>query len=384
MIYKKFLLIGVLIGIIFLGQSIYDVFASHTTTVDNWIEVFSQDRGSGESVQYTVLVNDDNQSGYFLIASSTAESEAAFDNVLPSVVKYTGASTTTILGRLNALSIATSTTETPIISFDGLNRRVGIRTGSPTTTLEIVGDCVGCTDIILPGGGVNLRDAKYVSATSSTLTANTIVDLYTVPSGRRALVATYSYFQATGASIAYTLQLKTVSGSYFNLVGSTTALSGTLSNITDGAIILEPGESLSVLTAATGGQGWLSVIEFSTDNPVFSRRAIDLASGTTTVYTVPSGKRLFITSVYVSLTNTSLTDNNSLAISIDNGAANSNIIAVGLPNMATAAGNYLSISESMSFNMPVLVAAGRIILLDFTGAASQTGNGGFVGWEENA
>lgn len=150
------------------------------------------------------------------------------------------------------------------------------------------GGCVGCSDIILPGG-INLRNGSYVNATSTgTIAANTFTDIYTAPAGRRALVVNALDVSTNSASNAFSSWLKD-NGNYYRL--SATSSPGASSAGHNIGIILEPGESVAVYES-TGSVPQLltyNIIEFDASVPYFSAKVLAPSNATTTLYTAPSG-----------------------------------------------------------------------------------------------
>lgn len=150
------------------------------------------------------------------------------------------------------------------------------------------GGCVGCTDLSLPGG-INLRNAKFVNATTSNPAANVMQDVYTAPAGRRAYVE--NMYVSNGASVNVQAFLKT-GGNYYSVTG-TSSVGATVSagSITGPDIVLEPGDSISVLYSVQSVlvTSWLHIIEFDSNTPFFSAKLLNPTAATTTLYTAPNG-----------------------------------------------------------------------------------------------
>lgn len=144
------------------------------------------------------------------------------------------------------------------------------------------GGCIGCTDITF-ADGINLRNAKYVSATSTNL-ATTFMDMYTAPAGRRAYVQAYSLFAYTG-SVTVSPWVK-ISGVYYR-VGATTTSTGSIASSPVG-FVLEPNETVSLFQSAATANGWVSIVEYDATVPFYTSRQTGTLSATSTVYTVPS------------------------------------------------------------------------------------------------
>ena len=185
-------------------------------------------------------------------------------------------------------------------------------TSSPTTfatsTKSIQfpnnGGCIGCTDIML-STGINLRNAKYLSATSTSIVANTSQTIYTAPAGRRAFIYLVFYSNSTAGSIIYNMTA-TLSGSTYQITASTTV--GTQSQATfasGNGIVLEPGDSIGVLSNTSSGSSRVTVdaIEYDSSVPYYSAKSFSPSSGTSTLYTVPSDKSAILPGFTTTLTN---------------------------------------------------------------------------------
>lgn len=155
------------------------------------------------------------------------------------------------------------------------------------------GGCVGCSDIVM-GGGINLRNGKYVTATSTNYTASVPSDLYTVPTGRRAILVGYNFVNRSAGSIASAAMIK-IAGNYYQITASSSAGANAESNGLAN-FVAEAGETFAVRsdTSTSVGNTWLQVIEYDASVPVYTARAIAPANGTTTLYTVPTGSNAYL------------------------------------------------------------------------------------------
>lgn len=156
------------------------------------------------------------------------------------------------------------------------------------------GGCVGCTDIVLTGG-INLRNGKYVNATTTSLTAYTQQDVYTVPAGRRAVLIDMNMYNNTALSVSFNPYVK-IAGSYYRLSNSTSTASSKSNAQPTTPFIAEAGESFAIRSDTTSANTptYVNVIEYDASVPVFTKRAIDPTTATTTIYTVPSGVSSFV------------------------------------------------------------------------------------------
>lgn len=149
------------------------------------------------------------------------------------------------------------------------------------------GGCVGCTDIVLPEG-INLRNAKFIDATTTNVAATTLTDVYTAPSGRRALVeSAFMNSLTSGTTITFSSWLKS-SGTYYRLTATSSA--GALLAGHSVGIILDPGESIAIYES-TASPNYLSynIIEYDASVPFFSAKTFNPSSATTTLYVAPVG-----------------------------------------------------------------------------------------------
>lgn len=142
--------------------------------------------------------------------------------------------------------------------------------------------------------GVTLSRATYPNSGIAYNLSIGTTDLYTVPTGRRALVLQMFGYNTSAGTISVTPKLK-VSGTYYALngagavgVASHNALALGMSAVLS---LLEPGDTLSVLTATNAGLNLVTqLVEFDSASPLKQGRLIGPSSGDNTLYTCPSGK----------------------------------------------------------------------------------------------
>jgi len=126
------------------------------------------------------------------------------------------------------------------------------------------------------------------------------IDLYTVPTGRRAMAFGISQFHS-GADTTGFSQVK-IGGSYYRL-GSNLTLTTTASQMQSSpgffnGYIAEAGETLAVNLTAAGLNIWFRIIEFDNTSPLRTVKKIaSWSAGDNTIYTVTAGKTglIFIT-----------------------------------------------------------------------------------------
>lgn len=183
---------------------------------------------------------------------------------------------------------------------------VGIGTTTPNSNvaLAVSGGCDGCTDIVL-SQGINLLKAKYVMASTSGLVANTMTDLYTAPTGRKAIVLEGRDINATASPMTESNYLKS-GGNYYKLQATSTINSLRMGNDGFPGIVLDPGESISIVGDTAGMTQFFSIIEFDAGTLLSSKKAFapNAVFSTTTLYTVPTGKTAQITGTNFGFTNT--------------------------------------------------------------------------------
>lgn len=143
---------------------------------------------------------------------------------------------------------------------------------------------------------------KYVSGFASVNTGDT--DLYTVPTGKKALICNQNSYNSSVGNITYFWQIK-VSSTYYRISSSVTLATGnrTSSTTVPAAIVLSAGESISINTATNNGLNvWIRVIEFdATFAGVKTARILSLANGDNTLYTVPAGKTAIILGTHMEM-----------------------------------------------------------------------------------
>lgn len=252
--------------------------------------------------------------------------------IYPNSATYVGIGTTT--PRFN-LQLASSTAPQLSLTYDALNphwvfSNIGgnlfLATSSPNTFATSTGGtnpsiqfpanggCVGCSDLYL-AGGLNLRNAKHVSATSSNPSANVLQTIYTTPTGRRAILMGYSVNNQHTAGVSVSVRAVISSVPYKLAATSSPAANSQANQLT--GFVLEPGETLAVLqdTASARTTVFANLIEYSSDTPLFSARSVSPTTATTSFYTVPTGKTAWVSG------GSSLIGSNVFGVTVDNETA---------------------------------------------------------------
>lgn len=143
--------------------------------------------------------------------------------------------------------------------------------------------------------GATLSRATYPTGGNAYGLATGTTDLYTVPTGRRALLfAMCARNTRASGNITWGPELK-VSGTYYPLNGinASAVTPGNTSAAQQSTILalLEPGDTLSVVIGTNNGMTILSqLVEFDSSSPLKQGRLLGLSSGDNTLYTCPTGK----------------------------------------------------------------------------------------------
>jgi hypothetical protein len=150
--------------------------------------------------------------------------------------------------------------------------------------------------IFSPNGGISITGSKFIKAFGFQLTATT-TDLYTVPSGKRAIIyPSYGANANTSGpfSIGYTAKIKS-GGNYYNISASGSSSQNALMTVPSSPIILEAGESCSVTTTSNTGMNYgYPVLEFDNTIPLKTAKLLTVINGNNTVYTCPANTKAFI------------------------------------------------------------------------------------------
>lgn len=143
----------------------------------------------------------------------------------------------------------------------------------------------------ISGIGPLVRNPEYVVKTIGNIQAGNN-DVYTVPSGRKAIVLTCLGVGGTGTTVG--MQVK-VSGTYYPISASPISI-GSGSSLLGMGTVLEAGDILSVNGVAGGNTNcrcWFSICEMDISSPFYVARNLGLSNGDNTIYTVPTGKTAY-------------------------------------------------------------------------------------------
>lgn len=148
-----------------------------------------------------------------------------------------------------------------------------------------------------PCGGIGLSGVKFGAGFTSSLASAATADIYTAPSGKRAMIFPCYGANCSGtpASFIYTSKIKS-GGNYYTISVTSTNSQNQLLLNPSSPIILEPGESASVTTGAgtTSNTYGYPIVEFDSNIPVKTAKLLTVINGNNTVYTCPANTKAFI------------------------------------------------------------------------------------------
>jgi hypothetical protein len=199
-------------------------------------------------------------------------------------------------------------------------------------------------------------------------------DLYTVPTGKKAIVvASLRVYNSSAGNIDFYPELK-VDGTYYKLSPTQTLPTVTATNnMAVQNFILEAGEIFAVNVATNNGLNIVTpVVEFDSTAPIATAKILALANGDNTIYTVPASKNAIgiytgtPTGQVVSVSNNSGAARNYILYKVISGAA-SGVNYQLQAATATADGNI------GTFELRGGMTAGDFIVLNTnSGTTSQT------------
>lgn len=221
-----------------------------------------------------------------------------------------------------------------------------------------------------------ITDAKYVRCVGSNLAIDENVDLYTVPTGRKAFVLpTARIYNPSAGSITYKFKLKK-SASYYPISAPATLTTGTgtSTGMNNAGILLNAGESISIYCTTTAGLNvGIPVIEFDDSVPLYRKSIDDLSNGNNTLYTVPTAKTARIFNML----------NTSSSVSVSNASgASRDYILYNVPSGGSAGSTNQfypaqSVADNAIYNFvcPPTLATGDFIVIN-----TNNGAGGQFAW----
>lgn len=138
-------------------------------------------------------------------------------------------------------------------------------------------------------GWVPLVRPKFIGLNFVSDTSTGDRDLYTCPTGRRAMVMFVSIRNAGTGTMTVYAEVKN-GGTYYRITTNTSVAIATISTI-DRSIILDAGETYAINVSQTTPSTtvWAQIIEFDASSPIKRSGLLSMAAGNNTLYTVPSG-----------------------------------------------------------------------------------------------
>ncbi len=170
------------------------------------------------------------------------------------------------------------------------------------------------------------------------------VDLYTVPSGRKAAIAAGQVrgSNSTAGSLSATMQVN-ISGTYYSLAAAATTINANTYDVSMGAgngqaLVFSAGQIVSVNTSGAGLSITVSLVEFDATAQINTAFLVTPATGDNTLYTVPMGKTaLYLSGMYLNKSGNTRTYN-LYAVPSGGMTANANRVMVGVnPTVANNA-----------------------------------------------
>lgn len=189
---------------------------------------------------------------------------------------------------------ATTTGQVLLSLTDGTFTAARLTAGSNITLTHGSGSLViaaggggGTSNPVFPGL-IPLTGMKYVRAFVPNAGSGN-VDVYTAPTGKRAMINAHGVYNTTGSSISFYPALK-VSGSYYKLKAALSCSANSPNQAaTSVCFILEPGETFAINTTGAGLNIHARVVEYDNTVPLYmAKKYASWSSGDNTIYTVPA------------------------------------------------------------------------------------------------
>jgi hypothetical protein len=233
-------------------------------------------------------------------------------------------------------------------------------------------------NILFTQQGAFLPGTKFVSAFVSNAGSGN-VDLYTCPSGKRAMVNLVTVFNTAGTSTNVYPAIY-VSGTYYKfgstLANGSNAIGTIVSSIR--SIILEAGERLAINTSQAGINVWPNIVEFDNTVGIKTAKVLNPSSGNNTLYTCPSGKNAYF------LDTRFLANNSAAKFQYFNNSGGAAVTAWYSVPFGGSAGssNVIGTEASLSSGSNQLRLFGSCVLTpgDFIVFNTSTGTAGQIAW----
>lgn len=192
------------------------------------------------------------------------------------------------------------------------------------------------------------------------------LDLYTVPSGKRALIHTHQLYNPTGGSITFFPQAK-IGGTYYPMAASAAAPAGSITATQGSPIILEAGEIYACNVTATGAIVGANLVLFDNTYPAKGVRLTTYVSGDNVFYTVPAGK----TALWFG--GTTLTPSGAIQIVNRSGATRDMVMKItpsGSSTISLGSVGSVANNTTSNFSSPVILGAGDVLTINTNSAVA--------------
>lgn len=134
----------------------------------------------------------------------------------------------------------------------------------------------------LPGG------AAFVRAALNNIGATGQNDIYTVPSGKIALIGRARFYNNNGSNATVSTALK-IAGTYYRQTGNATCSANAATSASP-AIVAPSGSTFAVATSLTSVNAWLDILELDAECGIIPIAATSFSSGDNVIYTCPPRK----------------------------------------------------------------------------------------------
>lgn len=222
------------------------------------------------------------------------------------------------------------------------------------------------------GPMASLNDLRPLSIQVSGVASGN-VDIYTVPSGRKAYITGLLVFNNSGGAVTLFPQIK-ISGTYYQVANTVApANGGPASSLFFRSIVLNAGESISVNTTASGLNISISGYEYDANSPLKRYDIKSLINGDNTLLTVPTGKNISLNnSSIISLGTGQLQASWASIVGFQSSGSTVNLSLYLPRNGASKSSSNLMDTISMSsgsifgYDVPLTFSAGDSIIMNTT------------------
>ncbi len=233
------------------------------------------------------------------------------------------------------------------------------------------------------GGLVPLTNVSYPRGVFSNLSIGEN-DLYTAPTGRRAVVMGVGAYNTAGSSNVLTLQVKKTS-TYFMLSTATTLATITTNlGVLPVPYILEPGESLSALCTVAGTNVSAVIMEYDSTVPFFSKSKSTFTVGVNAIYTCPINRAASIGHQHLNRALQINGSGTSATISYTNGTGSGTNVSAHLVPTGVTAGTLTQLTTTAAVttgNLAALYTAGSMLMTgDSVSIATDVATAGQYAW----